>query len=289
MTRPGPPPPTVAVTADRRRDEQAVLLERQGFEVRMYPLLTALAEDPAELRRMTEETSLSPPDYLLANTGFGMRTWFELGAQWGLLEGLVSALKARTAIAARGAKAVGELRKNGLEVWYRAPGETLEEVVGRLVQEDLSGRSVLVQLHGERGDPAAPLVNFARPGAGAANVFSPLGRAGAAVAYLPVYITGVAGGDAASRLVQAICSHDVDVVTFTAAPQVQALTAAARANGELDRLLGAFNSADVVAACIGHVCAAAAEAAGIAQPLVPEHPRLGSLASALGERFRPRP
>ena len=46
MTRPGPRAPTVAVTADRRRDEQAVLLERQGFEGADVPVAQGRCEIP---------------------------------------------------------------------------------------------------------------------------------------------------------------------------------------------------------------------------------------------------
>lgn len=70
-------------------------------------------------------------------------------------------------------------------------------------------------------------------------------------------------------------------MTFTAAPQIQALAGAAAAQGRTAPLLDAFNRGGVVAACIGPVCAEAALAAGIQQPLVPEHPRLGSLTNAL--------
>ena len=144
---------TVAITADRRRDEQAVLMERLGVEVIMFPLLQTRPEDATVLRALTEKLVQEPPDYLVANTGYGMRTWLASTAEWGLQDGLVSALGSRTAIAARGAKALGELRKAGLDAWYKAPGETLEEVVARLRGEDLAGRSVVVQLHGEPPGP----------------------------------------------------------------------------------------------------------------------------------------
>ena len=107
---------TVAITADRRRDEQAVLMERLGLEVLMFPLLQTQPEDLASLRAQTERVVREPPDYLLANTGYGMRTWLALTAEWGLQEDLVSSLRANAAIAARGAKALGEIRKVGLDV-----------------------------------------------------------------------------------------------------------------------------------------------------------------------------
>ena len=45
---------TVAVTADRRRDEQTVLLERLGAQVLMFPLLRTEPADLGALRALTE-------------------------------------------------------------------------------------------------------------------------------------------------------------------------------------------------------------------------------------------
>ncbi len=236
------------------------------FEVLMFPLLRTEAEDTGPLRALSEQLCRQPPDYFVANTGYGMRAWLELGAQWGLQEALVQALGASSSMAARGAKALGEMRKVGLDSWYKAPGETLDEVVARLCQEDLEGASVVVQLHGEP------------PGA----LLARLEQSGARVTYLPVYrMTGSGGTQAAADLISSVLGHGVDAVTFTAAPQVQVLAEAAGAEGLTADLLDAFNREGVVAACIGPVCAAAALAAGIERPLVPEHPRLGSLATAV--------
>jgi uroporphyrinogen-III synthase len=263
---------TVAITADRRRDEQAVLLERLGVEVLMFPVLQTQPEDAGRLRALTEKVVQEPPDYLLANTGYGMRTWLGLAAEWDVLDGLVFALRSKTTIAARGAKALGELRKVGLDAWYKAPGETLEEVVGRLAGEELAGRSVLVQLHGEAPGPT----------------LADLELGGASVSYLPVYRMGGGGAQALDRLVETLLDGEADVVTFTAAPQVQALKGAAAARGVLGPVVGGFNEGGVVAACIGPVCAGAARAEGILSPLVPEHSRLGSLATAIGAELARR-
>ncbi len=263
---------TVAITADRRRDEQAVLLERLGVEVLMFPLLRTQPEDPGALRALTDEMVKEPPRYFLANTGYGMRTWLALAADWGLQGPLVESLRSNTAIAARGAKALGEIRKVGLDAWYKAPNETLEEVIARLSAEDLDGATVVVQLHGEAPGP----------------VVQTLERTGARVDYLPVYRMGGAGEAAANELTDIIIEGAADVVTFTAAPQVQVLMATARARATDEAIVHAFNCGGVVAACIGPVCASAARNEGVLAPLVPEHSRLGSLASAIGHHLRAR-
>jgi uroporphyrinogen-III synthase len=242
-------------------------MERLGVEVLIFPLLRTQPEDTGALRALTELMIKDPPTYLLANTGYGMRTWLALTSEWGLQDALVTSLHANTAIAARGAKALGEMRKVGLDAWYKAPTETLEEVVTRLGAEDLNGVSVAVQLHGEAPGP----------------VLQALEQTGARLVYLPVYKMGDAGEPATIELVDHIVEGVVDLVTFTAAPQVQALVSIARARATLEPVINAFNCKGVVAACIGPVCAGAARHEGIAGPLVPEHPRLGSLASAIGQ------
>jgi uroporphyrinogen-III synthase len=257
---------TVAVTADRRRDEQTLLLERLGLHVLMFPLLRTEPVNPDALRAVTKTVADAPPDYFVANTGYGMRTWLQLSAEWGMQEALVEALSSASTIVVRGAKALGEIRKVGLDAVYKAPNETLEEVVDRLGEEDLTEASVIVQLHGE---PAGP-------------VLAKLEQAAATVGYLPVYKMGDGGTDAAGALIDAVVEGRVDVVTFTAAPQVQVLATVAKEQGRLDAVLDAFNFGGVVAACIGPVCAQGARLAGISAPLVAEHSRLGSLASTLG-------
>jgi uroporphyrinogen-III synthase len=262
--------PVVAITADRRRDEQATLLERLGFDVRMFPLLETRADGGGALRALTERVAVEPPEFLVANTGYGMRTWLAYASEWGCREDLVKALAGNTAIAARGAKALGELRKAGLEAVYKAPGETLEEVVEWLLGQH--PRSVVIQLHGERSDEAV----------------GKLRAAGAEVACLPVYRMDSGGEAIARALVQAAVHGLLDAVTFTAAPQLQALFRQAHQEQLTAELLRQFNNGTVVAACIGEVCASAARGLGITMPLVPPHPRLGSLASALAAHFARR-
>jgi uroporphyrinogen-III synthase len=89
------------------------------------------------------------------------------------------------------------------------------------------------------------------------------------------------GTQAAADLISTVIGHRAQAVSFTAAPQVEVLAQAAAAHDLTAPLLDAFNSGNVVAACIGPVCAEGARAAGIEKPLVPEHPRLGSLTNAL--------
>lgn len=248
-------------------------MQRLGLDVLMFPLLRTDAEDEAALTALTEHLTTAPPDLLLANTGYGMRTWLGLAAERGLLDGLVAALKGSTTIAARGAKALGELRKVGLDAVYTAPTGTLAELVEWAVRKDLEGKRVVLQLHGET--PEA--------------VTGALRSAGADITCVPVYRMGGGAEGAAASLVASLVAGKLDAVTFTAAPQVEALVEFASSVDLRRQVLDRFNRGGVIAACIGPVCAAAARAAGIPGPLVPEHPRLGALATAVGKALQNPP
>src|SRR5687767_2505205 len=97
-------PLVVGITADRRWEEQAMLLRKRGLEVVHGPTMRTvdLAGD-ARLRSVTERLIASPPDWLVATTGMGMKQWFEAADGWGLRETLLSTLGSpSTTIIARG-------------------------------------------------------------------------------------------------------------------------------------------------------------------------------------------
>ncbi|HEV8173532.1 MAG TPA: uroporphyrinogen-III synthase, partial [Actinoplanes sp.] len=61
---------TIGVTADRRRDELATLLENRGGRVVLAPALRIVPiADDAELRAATRACLETPPDVVLVNTG----------------------------------------------------------------------------------------------------------------------------------------------------------------------------------------------------------------------------
>ena len=251
----------VGVTADRRSDEQVLMLQRLGVDVMLAPTVqTRPLLDPSRLRNATEAVIATPPDYLVASTAVGMRTWFAAAESGGLIDDLRLALRG-TLIAARGPKAAGSIAGAGFDVWWRAPTEQLEEVGDHLLAEPLARRRVAIQLHGDGHLPLG----------------SRLRDAGAEVIEVPVYRWAAPDDPRpAKRLVEAVCARHVDAVTFTSAPALHNLVDVAR-KADLDgALIGAFNDG-VIAACIGPVCADAARHEGIDEPLVPTSWRLGSL------------
>jgi uroporphyrinogen-III synthase len=263
---------TVGVTADRRAEEQAVMLRRLGVDVVHAPTMRTLAVADADaLRARTLAAIKDPPDYVIANTGLGIRTWLGAAAGWGLEAELRHALS-QTRILARGPKAAGAVQIAGLEVWWRSPSEQLADVGERLVHEELTGKRVAFQLH---GDDRQMLTRR-------------LLAAGADVIEIPVYRWSLPeDGQPARRLIDLACSGGLDAVTFTAGPAVRYLLELADAEGRASELLAALNTT-VITACIGPVCASVAEDEGIESPLTPPHWRLGSLVRTLGEALAAR-
>ncbi|MEO7837640.1 MAG: uroporphyrinogen-III synthase [Acidimicrobiales bacterium] len=263
---------TVGITADRRWEEQAELLKRRGADVVHGPTITThYLGDDEELRRPTAALIADPPDFLVATTGLGMRTWLEAAATWGRAEELRAAL-AQGRVVARGPKAAGAVQAAGLEVWSRSPTERIAEIVELLAAAGVEGRRVAIQEFG-----------MASPGLGAA-----LSALGADVVEVPVYRWRLPAADGpAARMAEGACAGRLHAITFTSAPAVHNLFRIAERHGTAERLRSALNDG-VVAACVGPVCAAGAREEGIETPVVPEVGRLGLMVRALSDHLQPR-
>jgi Uroporphyrinogen-III synthase len=253
---------TIGVTADRRRDELAAMLERRGARVVLAPALriVPLADD-TELRAATRACLENPPDIVMANTGIGMRGWLEAAEGWGLAEPLRAVLS-RAYVVSGGPRARSAIRAAGLHDHWSPVSESCDEVIEHLRQRGVRGQVVAVQLHGER-----------QPECTAA-----LEAAGATVIEVPVYRWAPPTDPAPlQRLIDLIAGRLVDAVAFTSAPAVTALLRAAGPSTEA--VLEALRT-DVLAACVGQVTAAPLRRHGV--PVVtPNRARLGGLVQAI--------
>ena len=88
-------------------------------------------------------------------------------------------------------------------------------------------------------------------------------------------------GDKLPQLIEAVINRDLDVITFTSAPAVDAVLSTAEQLGRGAEFLAALRGdgpgwAHVVSAAVGPVTAAPLQQAGIT-PLVPERFRMGAL------------
>ena len=249
---------TIGVTADRRRDELAALLQRRGARVVLAPALriVPLADDSA-LREVTRACLDRPPDVLMANTGIGMRGWLEAAEGWGVAEPLRSVLS-DAYVVARGPKARGAIRAAGLYDQWSPESESCDEVVEHLRQRGVAGQVIAMQLHGDRQPECTRALE----------------EAGATVIEIPVYRWAPPTDPAPlHRLVDLVAGRLVDAVTFTSAPAAEALLRAA--GDRTEAVLAALRS-DVLASCVGPVTAEPLVRRGVPVS-APSRARLGAL------------
>ncbi|MEV0980579.1 uroporphyrinogen-III synthase [Streptomyces sp. NPDC049915] len=255
---------TVGVTAARRADELAALLQRRGGAVVHAPALriVPLADD-GELMAATKQLIGQAPDVVVATTAIGFRGWVEAADGWGLGEQLLERLRT-VELLARGPKVKGAVRAAGLTEDWSPSSESMAEVLDRLLAEGVDGRRIAVQLHGE------PLPGFVEA----------LREGGAEVVGVPVY-RWMPPDDLAplDRLLDAAVARGVDAVTFTSAPAAVSLLNRAEERGLLPELLAAFQH-DVLPACVGPVTAVPLQAQGV-ETVQPERFRLGPLVQLL--------
>jgi uroporphyrinogen-III synthase len=257
---------TVAVTAERRRDELAALFERRGARVVKAPALTIVPlQDDDELHAATAACVGLAPDIVVATTGIGFRGWLEAAEGWGVGDTLRAAL-GRARLIARGAKPCGAIRAADLNEEWSAVSESSDEILERLLEQGVAGRRIAVQLHG------GPQSDFT----------AALREAGAAVVEVPVYRwTLPADVGPVRRLAGQISAGQIDAVTFTSAPAVQALLAIA-GPGQEDLL--AWFRGRTMAACVGPVTAAPLLARDV--PVVtPARSRLGALVKVVTDEL----
>jgi uroporphyrinogen-III synthase len=264
---------TVAVTAERRRDELSALLERRGARVVAAPAISIvpLLDDTA-LHAATVACVRVAPDIVVATTGIGFRGWLEAAEGWGVGDALREALR-RARLLARGAKPCGAIRAAGLSEDWSAPTESCDEILDRLLAEGVAGRRIAVQLHG------GPQEQFV----------AALREAGADVVEVPVYRwTPPNDTGPVRRLVELILARQVDAVTFTSAPAVVALLAfAGPVAPHVLRLFGAgtpHRPPAVLAACVGPVTAGPLRAHDV-PALTPARSRLGALVKAVTDEL----
>lgn len=255
----------VAVTADRRRAEQARLFERRGATVLHGPTLKTvdLTRD-RPLREATESLIARPPAFAVVTTGMGLGLWLQAAGSWGRLEALTRTL-GRARLVARGAKSASALRRAGLDAAWQAPAETMEDVLGYLAGQAEPGARVALQLF----DPADHPSTVSARGLGLEVVEVPVYRW-----LLPDDV------EPARALVRAAVGGELDAVTFTSQPAVRHLFAIAAGTGQDRQLAAAFNEG-LHCTCVGPVCAAAARELGVSHPLWPSPPRLAAMARLL--------
>jgi len=258
---------TIAVTADRRAEDQANMLRARGATVLMAPMLAMGREDDEDLVSTTLDLIEDPPDLLVGTTAVGMRAWLATAWSQGLGAPLLDVLET-SSIVARGTKAAGAFLSEGIEVTWRAPGETLSEVLAHMLAVGVEGQRVAVQLHGgECGWFTDALV-----------------AAGAEVVSVRVYHwLPPEPSEPTRRLIEAAGQGGLDAITFTSPPAVAGL---AHLGGPA--LLDQLHERDVVSLCVGPVTGARALEVGLPNVVSTAPSRLGPMVRTLTEVLQSR-
>jgi uroporphyrinogen-III synthase len=264
MSRPDLGGLRVAITGERRAAEQAALVTALGGEPLVCPTVrVAWEEDPGASERWAAAV-LAGIDDAVFMTGMGTNRLLADAASAGRLEAVVEALR-RARIVVRGSKARPVLGRHGLGVDLAPQPATTAGVLGAM-GPDLRGRRIALQLAGPEPSPLA----------------DGLRAAGAQVTAVCIYrypADAVVG--AAGALLDAILDGGVDAVTFTSAPAVEGLIAAATAREEWPQVRHRLG--ELIVAAVGPVTAAALAAGGVAVDVEPEEPRMGPMMRELAE------
>ncbi|PYI37640.1 uroporphyrinogen-III synthase [Arthrobacter psychrolactophilus] len=261
----------IGVTAHRRAGDLIDALERKGATVMHAPALKiAPVEDDEALQNETAAVIAAAPDIVMVTTAYGMRRWIEAADAAGQGEDLLATL-GKSSIYVRGPKARGAVRATGLDDDGISSDETTATLTDLVISAGVNGKTVAVQVHGYT-DVAA----LAR-----------LREAGATVLTVTPYRwVNAEDGDKLPQLIEAVIHHELDVLTFTSAPAVDAVLSTADALGRGAEFRHALRRDErspsgeglgaVVSAAVGPVTAAPLVHAGIT-PLIPERFRMGAL------------
>jgi uroporphyrinogen-III synthase len=184
-----------------------------------------------------------------------------LGRHTELVEGLQHSLTV-----CRGPKPVAVLKRQGLPVTVQAHAPyTTTELLEAMADVELQGRGVALVHYGERNEVLA----------------AALQARGAQLDELCLYAWHLPDDlGPLQQLVRALVAGHVDAVAFTSQVQVRHLWQVASGIG-LDTDLTRVLTSRCIVAAVGPTCAAALEALGVTPQVMPTHPKMGPMVTAL--------
>jgi uroporphyrinogen-III synthase len=257
----------IAITGPRKTEELGRMVEKLGGIPLARPAQGTVFLDDDEAKSELSWTLGIPFDWFIFTTGVGIETMMELSRQLGLETVFLEKLR-HARIAARGYKAIGALKKLGLEAVVRDPDGTSAGLVRAFAPYPLRGQRVALQLH---GDPAPTLVGM-------------LQREGAEYSEILPYRHIPPAEEDLDRLVQGIINGEVDAVMFTSSAQVRFPFQYARKTGMLARLKEAFETG-TIAAAVGKFTAECLREEGLKRIVVPQEERMGHMVQALASYY----
>lgn len=243
----------ILLPESRELDLFAGMLEAEGARTLRCPMVRILdLADTGPARAWLERLMAGAFQDVVWLTGEGVRRLKDLAAKDGRENDFVAAL-ARTRAVTRGPKPAQALRELGLSLGLAAKTPTSQGVLEALAQDDLAGRSMGVQLY---------------PGAGP-QLCRALERRGARTAAVTPYrYASEAENTQVTQIIGKMASGDIDLVAFTATPQIDRLFAVAKESGTTALLSEGL--ARTAVAAIGPVVEESLRARGISAAIRPQ-------------------
>jgi len=236
----------IAVPESRELELFACMLEEQGAQTLRCPLVAIRdLDDPAPAEAWLRRLIAGRFNDLILLTGEGLRRLIGIARRAGIENEFIAALdKVRTI--ARGPKPVRALREIGLKAGMVADEPTTAGIIATLVDENLNGRTVGVQLY--PGNRNALLLGFLdQAGAGADPV-------------LPYAYASNAETDQVVALIGELAAGALDAIAFTGSMQVERLAEVAHTRGLGAQLRDGLTRTKIAA--IGPVVSEAVEKIG---------------------------
>ena len=257
----------IILGATRKTEEMSKLIEKQGGTASVRSLQGTVYKADDEVKRDLKRIAEMGADWFIFTTGIGLQTLIEQAEEIGIKEEFLAVIQ-KANVASRGYKTAAALKKFRIDTVVSDDDGTTKGLIRQLEKNDFSGKSVVVQLHGEK---APALIKF-------------LESKGAVISQLLPYQHIPPVQETVEILCQELMNGSVDAVCFTTAIQVRSLFDFAREKGYLQNIKTAF-AEKAVATAVGKVTAEALVEEGIERIVVPEYERMGAMIVELVHYF----
>jgi uroporphyrinogen-III synthase len=247
-------------------NELSALVQRHGGQPIAVP---SVREDPIDRAEQVSAfiDGLRAGDYpiVVFFTGVGVKALFAQAEKQGRLDALLASLE-NVITVCRGPKPVAVLKRHGVQISFNAPEpNTTKELLQTMSQIEVGGKNVAVLHYGERNAVFADTLR----------------KRGTVLEELCLYEWSLPDDVQPLRdMVRALISGDFEVIALTSQVQVRHLFQIAKELGLEGELRKALND-KITVASIGPTCNSGLERVGVIPDVVPEHPKMGHLITAL--------